>query len=114
VFAIAVAWLLLVLGSLISVVNFYLSFLRPLRFRRCPEKHRHISGIPQIGAMMCVGSYFLFAADSPFRVVAIFSALIDTGSIHWFPIAAVWNLWRGQSNTLEMGKVKGGDSQRGG
>ena len=63
---------------------------------------------------MCVGAYFLFAADSPFRVVAIFSALIDTGSIHWFPIAAVWNLWRGQSNTLEMGKVKGGDSQRGG
>ena len=85
------ASVLLVLGASIALLNFYLSFLRPLRFRRRPDEYRHVSGIPLFGSLMCVAAYFLLPGGSPLRAAAIVAALVDTGGIHWLPIAMLWH-----------------------
>ena len=81
-----VAYVLLVLGGLLCVLNFYLSFLRyPVyRLRGRQSEYRWASGIPLIGSALVVVA--LLILREPFVVVTIgvLTAAIDTGGLHWF------------------------------
>ena len=81
------AWVALLVGGLVSALNFYLSFCRyPLhRFRGgSRESYRWVSGFPLVGSLLVALSIVRFY-DAPW-IFAIALALIaiDTGGIHWF------------------------------
>ena len=90
------AYCLFGVGAFVSLLNFYLSFIRPaicrLRHREC----RFVSGFPLVGSLLLVISYILFPADRVLRPVALVVALFDTGGIHWFCIMIVYNFFRGR------------------
>jgi len=81
------AWVAFVLGALVCLTNFYLSFLRyPFhRLRGLPkESYRWISGIPLLGSVF-VGLALLDLHPLPGMLpAAIALIVIDTGGIHWF------------------------------
>lgn len=84
-------------GGLISLLNLYLSILRPLllqRRRRIGEQERHISGIPMLGMLVLPGLYL--AQPSIFlSVLVLVFVTVDTGNAAWF-VWATWNddgLW---------------------
>ena len=81
-----VGWLLLILGASISLLNFHLSFTRPLyhRLRRRQEEYHFISGFPLIGQLLCLLSLPFFPTPSVPQLIAIIAALLDTAGIHWF------------------------------
>ena len=80
-----VAWLLLILGASISLLNFHLSFIRPRyhRLRRRREEYHFVSGIPLIGQLLCLVSIPFFPTPSVPQLIAIIAALLDTAGIHW-------------------------------
>ena len=84
-FGTVVGWALLTLGASISLLNFHLSFTRPLyhRFRRRQEEYHFISGFPLIGQLLCLLSLPLFPTPSVPQLIAIIAALLDTAGIHW-------------------------------
>ena len=85
-------YVLLGLGALASLTNFYLSFLRrPLFIRRggSVSDYRHISGLPLVGMVVLLGLP-LVPASPLWSLSTLFLLLIDTGNLPWF-IVAVWN-----------------------
>lgn len=94
--------LLIGVGGLISVVNLYLSFVRPLLLRRKRanrDAKRHISGVPLLGMLVLPGLYLAPPSVLLSVLVLVFVA-VDTGNAVWF-VWATWNdygLW-GQGTT---------------
>ena len=88
-------YLLFGLGALVSVCNFYLSFLRYPLFilrRRSRDEYRHISGFPMAGMFVLFG-LVLTPASPSFSLTTLFLLLIDTGNIPWF----VFSMWKDDS-----------------
>lgn len=82
---------LFVLGALVCVCNFYLSFLRyPLFVLRggSRDQYRRISGLPMAGMFVLFG-LALTPASSSLSLATLVFLLIDTGNLPWF-IASVW------------------------
>lgn len=104
------AGVLLLIGASIAVFNFGLTFLPQSVLTwllataagppdaTVPPASDRPSGIPQLGALCSLGAWSLLPSDSVWRVVALAAAVLDTGSLHWFPIAALWHLLRTPRN----------------
>lgn len=94
-------WLVLIIGVSISLLNFHLSFTRYLyhRLRRRQEEYRHISGFPFIGSLLCLLSLPFFHTLSLPQLIAIIAAVLDTGGVHWFIGALLWDRIRGTDST---------------
>ena len=78
---------LLSLGTFITCINFYLSFIRyPLhRLRGRPrEDYRFVSGFPGVGSGFLWFAAFLLASHPPLMWTSIAISLFDTGGLHWF------------------------------
>jgi fructose-1,6-bisphosphatase/inositol monophosphatase family enzyme len=82
----SVAIALLVLGSLVSGLNFYLSFVRvPLHRRLRPETPtRNVSGFPLVGSACLWLSMVLLGRAHVLFLPALAISFLDTGGIHWF------------------------------
>lgn len=89
----ALAWLALLVGGLVSALNFYLSFCRFALHRLrggSREAYRWKSGIPLLGSLLVALSLVGFY-DAPWIVgIALMLIAIDTGGIHWFAGALVY------------------------
>jgi hypothetical protein len=81
------ATVILVFGGWISLLNFYLSFLRrPLhQWRRPTEPYRFVSGLPLLGFLLLCISAALFARAGINPPWVLFGALVlfDTGGPVW-------------------------------
>jgi hypothetical protein len=83
----SLAWVALVLGAVLCLTNFYLSFLRyPVhRLRGLPRaSYRWESGIPLFGSLLVALSLLGLHSLSGILPAAIVLMVIDTGGIHWF------------------------------
>lgn len=84
-----IAYALVVTGALFSILNGYLSLVRPaLHYRsgRPNDEYRHISGAPMVGMLALVG--LLFAPPSAvLSTTVLLLVLIDRGNALWFVIA---------------------------
>jgi hypothetical protein len=79
--------ILLALGTFITCINFYLSFIRyPLhRLRGRPrEDYRFVSGFPAVGSGFLWFAAILLADHLRLMWAAIAISLLDTGGLHWF------------------------------
>lgn len=85
--------ILFAFGSLISLCNFYLSFIRYLLHKLLsPEKkYRWVSGFPIFGSLFLVVAAFLLSGLPVLMWCAIGIAIIDTGGIHWFIGVLLWH-----------------------
>jgi hypothetical protein len=81
------AWLALLVGGLVSALNFYLSFCRYhlYRFRgRSRESYHRVSGLPLVGSLLVTLSIVRFYDVPWILALALVLIAIDTGGIHWF------------------------------
>jgi len=82
----ALAWLALLVGGLVSALNFYLSFCRYALYLvrgGSRESYRWMSGYPLVGSLLVALSIFRFY-DTPWILgIALVLVAIDTGGIHW-------------------------------
>ena len=83
-------------AALLAALNFYLSFIRPLVFRRLHGSmtgFRHVSGIPMVGTVLAVfGALFGFGAAGS-ALLGLACIGIDTGGSVWFLVCT----WRDRS-----------------
>jgi hypothetical protein len=79
-----------VLGAIVCIINFYISFLRyPIHrvLGKSKESYKHFSGIPLFGVLVLIGAWLL--PQSLWLSLATTSlVLLDTGSILWFVVMA--------------------------
>jgi hypothetical protein len=79
---------LAVVGLVLSLINFYLSFIRRLLFNALGKatQYKWASGIPLIGSLLLwvssVGYYL--QGKTILSCISIAASLLDTGGIHWF------------------------------
>ena len=92
------AYCLFGVGVFVSLLNFYLSCIRPAICRLRHRQYRFVSGFPLVGSLLLVGSYFLYPAGHVLRRLALVVALFDTGGIHWFCITMVYDFFRGRQS----------------
>ncbi len=89
------AFILVGLGTLITALNFYLSFVRyPLhRLFHKDKSYKFASGLPLIGSILLwVGAYiFLSSGTLNYAAFALGVSLFDTGGIHWFFISSAYH-----------------------
>jgi hypothetical protein len=88
----AVVLFALVIGAL----NFYLSFVRGLRYRRATgslDAYRHVSGLPMVGTVAVVVGTLLGFGSALCAALGLLAVGIDTGGSVWFLIAT----WRDAS-----------------
>ena len=83
-------------GLLIAVLNFYLSFIRPLVIAsRQPGPYRHVSGAPVIGTILVtIGAVLTFGAVGS-ALLGLCAFATDTGGTGWF-VVCTWRdraLW---------------------
>jgi hypothetical protein len=89
------AYILFGLGGFLSILNFYMSFIRPaIHVMRGRGEYRFVSGFPLVGSLMLVAAFFLFPAGHILRPAALVIALFDTGGIHWFCVLMVYDFFR--------------------
>ena len=79
-------------GVAVSLLNFYLSFLRYPLYRalgRSHEGYRHVSGLPLIGSLaVWIGAPFIRAYPIPMWI-ALALSLLDMAGMHVFLIVLV-------------------------
>jgi hypothetical protein len=90
------AYFLFAVGAFVSILNFHLSFIRPLVCRLRHRECRFISGFPLVGSLLLVASFFCFPSEHALRWAALIIALFDTGGIHWFCGTMVYDALRGR------------------
>ncbi len=91
---------LAICALLVALLNAYLSFLRPLRYRR---RHGSLEGLRHISVFAGIGTAFVLLAmllgfgDAYAAGVALLATALDTGGLPWF-LVATWSdrsLWDG-------------------
>lgn len=85
-------------ATLLAVLNFYLSFVRPLlhywRYRS-PDAYRHSSGFPILGSVLVTIACLLGFGAIGTSALGIVTVLLDTGGSPWF-LFCTWSdssLW---------------------
>lgn len=76
-----------VVGLLFGVLNSYLSFVRPWRYRRrhgSMNGYRFVSGLPLFGTLSVVLAGLLGFGELPTAVVGLLALALDTGGSPWF------------------------------
>ena len=87
------AYVVLGFGALVSVANFYLSFLRHPVLRllgRAEEDIRHVSGVPIFGAVVLVGLVLAPPSTALSVGCLLLLLLVDTGG----PLWCLWAVWK--------------------
>ena len=88
-------WILAGFGGLVTVLNFYLSFVRvPLyRLRHEGATPRFVSGFPLIGSFALWMAAALCCASGAWGWAGALAAasLLDTGGLHWFAVTVLWD-----------------------
>ena len=95
-------YVLFAVGGFISVMNFYLSFLRYPVYRLLKGKNAEyhwVSGIPLFGILSVVGLVCI-PRYTWLSVLAFLFLILDTGGIPWFVISA----WKDESLWNSKGK----------
>ena len=75
------------LGTFISLLNFHLSFTRPLAHRYLRSTpYKHVSGFPLFGSLLLwLSSPLFWSSGHPqLAVAAVAVSALDTGGLHWF------------------------------
>ncbi len=79
--------ILFAFGVFISLLNFYLSFIRyPLHILRggTRDSFQWVSGFPLVGTVLIVLALLLDGLDRPLLIyIGLFALLTDTGGIPW-------------------------------
>jgi hypothetical protein len=100
-----IGYLAFALGAFLSLLNFYLSFVRvPLR-RALGRPSRFVSGFPLVGSLLLVASAVLLWRARWLAFTALAVAALDTGGLHWFLGVLLWGVISGRSG--------GGDAEQG-
>jgi hypothetical protein len=90
------AWLALLVGGLVSALNFYLSFCRYALHRLrggSRESYRWMSGFPLVGSLLVALSIVRFY-DAPWILgIALVLIAIDTGGIHWAAGVLIYQIY---------------------
>ncbi|MBL7214514.1 MAG: hypothetical protein ISS71_02415 [Phycisphaerae bacterium] len=79
-------YIIFILGSFISLLNFYLSFVRYPIYRLCggtKENYKWVSGIPVFGSVFVLIGIFILFHIKWVLVSGIIIGLLDTAGIHW-------------------------------
>ena len=87
------AWLgyfLFILGTCISLLNLYLSFLRYPLHKLLGWEYQRVSGIPLFGSFFLVVAALLLRNSPQWLRASLGIALIDTGGLHWFLGIMLW------------------------
>ena len=95
-----ISWVALVVGGVLCLLNFYLSWLRyPLHRlrRRSKESYHSASGAPLVGSLLVALSMFVLRSVTAVVPVAIALIVIDTGGIHWLLGGQICRAWRAKS-----------------
>jgi hypothetical protein len=77
---------------MVGLLNFYLSFVRPVLFRwryGSLEPYRHVSGFPIVGTVLVVVGGLLGFGSVVTASVGLVALSLDTGSSIWF-VLATW------------------------
>ncbi|WP_146653240.1 hypothetical protein [Labilithrix luteola] len=88
----------LLFALLIGALNFHLSFVRGLLYRRATgslDGYRHVSGLPMVGTLLVVIGTLLGFGSAVCAAIGLLAIGIDTGGLVWFLIAT-WkdsSLW---------------------
>jgi len=92
-----VALALFVVGTLITLLNVYLSFIRVPMLRRVSPNQipRWVSGIPFVGSGALWVSAMLFPSGDWGVPAALAVSLFDTGGVHWFAVSQAWRRLHG-------------------
>ena len=96
-----ISWVAFVVGGVLCVLNFYLSWLRyPLHRlrRRSKESYHSTSGAPLVGSLLVALSMFGLRSVTAVVPVAIALIVIDTGGIHWLLGGQIYHAWRAQKH----------------
>ena len=88
------------LGALVSLLNFYLSWIRIPLLRFLGQSPAWKSGLPLVGSLLLVVALILLWDERGSAVVAALFLAIDTGGPHWY--LGGW-LWRA---TIGGGKAR--------
>src|SRR5437016_13188472 len=99
------AYCLFGLGGFVSILNFYLSFIRPLVCRLRHRECRFISGFPLVGSVLLLVSFFCFPSGQALRWAALVVGLFDTGGIHWFCGTMLYHALRGRASQTGGNRV---------
>lgn len=86
-----VGYSVFMLGAVISIVNFYTSYLRYSVHRllgKSKDSYKHVSGLPLLGGLVLIGAWLL-PQNLWLSLATAVIMLLDTGSISWF-VVMVW------------------------
>ncbi len=78
------------LGTIISSLNFYLSFIRPLahHYWKPTGPYKQVSGFPLFGSVLLWGSAIpLWSEHLPLALACLAIAALDTLGLHWLLIS---------------------------
>ena len=92
-----ISWVALLVGGVLCLLNFYLSWLRyPLHRlrRRSKESYHFASGAPLVGSLLVALSVFGLRSITAVVPVAIALIVMDTGGIHWLLGGQIYHAWR--------------------
>ena len=95
-----ISWVALVVGGVLCLLNFYLSWVRyPLHRlrRRSKESYHSASGAPLVGSLLVALSMLGLRSVTAVVPVAIALIVIDTGGIHWLLGGQIYHAWRAKS-----------------
>jgi hypothetical protein len=81
-------------GASISLLNFYLSWIRVPLLRGLGRSPRWVSGFPIIGSLLLVISAVLLRDWPRIAFSALALAALDTGGIHCFVGRQLWHALR--------------------
>jgi hypothetical protein len=86
-----IGYLAFALGALVSVLNFYLSWIRMPLLRAFGRTPKRMSGFPFVGSLLLLIALILFWDNRPLALTAALLALIDTGGPHWYLGGQLWH-----------------------
>jgi hypothetical protein len=81
---------------MVGLLNFYLSFVRPVLFRwrdGSLEPYRHVSGYPIVGTILVVVGGLLGFGSVVTASVGLVAMSLDTGSSIWSLLAKDSSFW---------------------
>jgi hypothetical protein len=91
-----------ILALVIGALNFHLSFVRGLLYRRATgslDGFRHVSGLPMVGTLLVVVGALIGFGSALCAVLGLLAVGIDTGGSVWFFIAT----WKRKGSSSPSG-----------
>jgi hypothetical protein len=82
------------LGALVSLLNFYTSWVRMPLLRALGRPPHWVSGFPIIGSLLLAISAILMWEVRGIALSALVLAALDTGGIHWLIGGQLWRAHR--------------------